>query len=211
LMAATRVGLISAVFMVILAATSGRLGAMKRWIWVVVVAGVIFAALHNDRWQRYKELDTTTITERIGGSVNRTFLEILQEYPMGNGLGGGGTSIPYFLASQVNHPVGVENEYGRILLEQGIIGLLLWIGFGIWVGTNRVALVKDEWYTGRRMAWYFSIFTLATAVIGVGLMSSIPHTFFFMLLLGWSAVAPLRERQPGPFVIRRAAAVPVMS
>jgi hypothetical protein len=210
LMAATRVGLISAFFMVIIAATGGKLGAMKRWIWLVVIVGVVFAALHNDRWQRYKELDTDTISDRIAGSVNRSFLEILVEYPMGNGLGGGGTSIPYFLASQVNHPVGVENEYGRILLEEGIVGLLLWIGFGLWLGTNRAAFVKDEWYTGRRMAWYFSVFTLATAVIGVGLLSSVPHTFFFMLLLGWSAVPPLRERQPGPIVIRRPAPVPVM-
>ena len=60
--------------------------------------------MHNERWQRYKELDSQSVEDRISGSVNRSFLEVLVEYPMGNGLGGGGTSIPYFLASQVRNP-----------------------------------------------------------------------------------------------------------
>jgi hypothetical protein len=205
LMASTRSGMLAAFFMVVIAATSGKLGAMKRWIWVAMIAGVVFAAMNNNRWQRYKELDTDSVTGRIAGSVNRSFLEILIEYPMGNGLGGGGTSIPYFLESQVVRPVGVENEYGRILLEQGIIGLLLWISFGVWFVTNRAAFVKDEWFTGRRMAWYLSAFSLASAAMGVGMLSSIPNSFLFMLTIGWAAVRPVQERKPAVLVMRRPA------
>jgi O-antigen ligase len=128
--------------------------------------------------------------------VNRTFWEVLAEYPMGNGLGGGGTSIPYFLASQVNHPVWVENEYCRILLEEGLVGLLLWIGFIVWFVSTRAGFAKDEWLTGRRMAYYLCILIFLTGAIGVGTLSAVPHTFLFMLCIGWTSVRPERARTP---------------
>ena len=129
---------------------------------------------------------------------------------MGNGLGGGGTSIPYFLASQVNRPVEVENEYGRILLEQGLVGLLLWVGFVVWFVTNRVTFVKDDWLTGRRMAWYLCILTFLIAAIGNGMLSSIPNTFLFLLCIGWTSVRPERAMATAPGkVAGRPAALPV--
>jgi hypothetical protein len=211
LMAQTRTGLIMAFLMAGLASMSGKLGALKRWIWVLGIAGLIVAAMNNDRWQRYKELDTESVSSRIAGSVNRGFFEILFEYPMGNGLGGGGTSIPYFLESQVKAPVGAENEYARILLEQGVIGFAIWVAFALWFVTNRVAFVKDEWYTGRRMAWYLCAFSLFSATLGIGMLSSIPNTFVFLLSLGWASVKPVPEsqttvrfvRQPTPMAVAR--------
>jgi hypothetical protein len=147
--------------------------------------------MHNERWQRYKELDAESVQDRVAGSVNRTFWEVLVEYPMGNGLGGGGTSIPYFLASQVNRPVEVESDYGRILLEEGIIGLLLWIGFIVWFVFNRVTFAKDEWLTGRRMAWYLCLLIFLIGAIGIGTLSSVPNSFVFLVFLGWTSVRPL--------------------
>jgi hypothetical protein len=207
LMAQTRTGLITAFLLAGLASMSGKLGAMKRWIWVLGIAGVIVAAMNNDRWQRYKELDTDSVSSRIAGSVNRGFFEILLEYPMGNGLGGGGTSIPYFLESQIRQPVGAENEYARILLEQGVIGLAIWVGFALWFLTNRAAFVKDEWYTGRRMAWYLSAFSLISATLGIGMLSSIPNTFIFLLSLGWAAVRPAPEAQTTVRFVRQTSAL----
>jgi len=192
LMAATRQNIILAAIMAVIASTSGKLGSLKRVVWAVAIIGVIWAAMHNDRWQRYKELDSQTVEDRLSGSVNRTFWEVLVEYPLGNGLGGGGTSIPYFLASQVNHPIWVENEYCRILLEEGLVGLLLWVGFIVWFVTNRAGFVKDQWLTGRRMAWYLCILIFMTGAIGVGTLSAVPHTFIFMLCIGWTAVRPER-------------------
>ena len=202
LMAATRTGIVTGLFVAALAATSGKMGGLKRWIWAAALGGVILAAMSNDRWQRYKELDSSTVTDRIAGSVNRRFLEILVEYPMGNGLGGGGTSIPYFLASRVNRPVGAENEYARILLEQGIVGLVIWSAFAIWFITNRSTFVKDEWFAGRRMAWWLTTFGLISASIGVGLLSSIPNSFLFLLTLGWAAVKPKPEQESMPRATR---------
>jgi len=130
----------------------------------------------------------------------------LVEYPMGNGLGGGGTSIPYFLASQVNRPVEVESEYGRILLEQGIIGLLLWIAFIVWFVFNRVSFVKDDWLTGRRMAWYLCLLIFLIGAIGIGTLSSVPNSFIFLVFLGWTSVRPLSapalaQRTVGPAAV----------
>ena len=209
LMAATRQGIVMAAMLVAITSVSGKLGPLKRVVWALAIVAVIWSAVHNERWQRYKELDTESVQDRIAGSVNRTFWEVLVEYPMGNGLGGGGTSIPYFLASQVNRPVEVENEYGRILLEQGVVGLMLWVGFLAWFVTNRVTFVKDEWLTGRRMAWYLCILTFLTAAIGNGMLSSIPNTFLFLLCVGWTSVRPERATAPVPSRIARPVRVPL--
>jgi len=198
LMAATRQGMVMAGLMVVIASVSGKLGPLKRVVWALAIVAVIWSAMHNERWQRYKELDSETVQDRVAGSVNRSFWEVLVEYPLGNGLGGGGTSIPYFLASQVNRPVEVENDYCRILLEQGIIGLLLWVGFVFWFVANRAAFVKDDWLTGRRMAWYLSILSFLIGVIGIGMISSIPNSFMFLLCVGWTSVSPLRELATAP-------------
>jgi hypothetical protein len=190
LMAATRQGMIMAAVLVVIASMSGKLGAMKRVVWALAIVAVIYAAMHNERWQRYKELDSQTVEDRLSGSVNRTFWEVLAEYPMGNGLGGGGTSIPYFLASQVNNPIWVENEYCRILLEEGLIGLILWLAFFVYFIGNRKAFVKDNWITGRRMAWYLCILTFLTGAIGVGMLSATPGAFLLLMLMGWTSVRP---------------------
>ena len=208
LMAATRQGMIMAACLVVIASLSGKLGPLKRVVWVLAIVAVVYSAMHNERWQRYKELDAESVEDRVAGSVNRTFWEVLVEYPMGNGLGGGGTSIPYFLASQVNRPVEVESEYGRILLEQGIIGLLLWIAFIVWFVFNRVTFVKDDWLTGRRMAWYLCLLIFLIGAIGIGTLSSVPNSFLFLVFLGWTSVRPLSA----PALAQRAmrpAAVPL--
>jgi hypothetical protein len=211
MLASTRLGMVSAGVVVLVALTSGKLGGMKRWILALAIGAVIFAALHNDRWQRYKELDKDTVTERIGGSVNRTFFEILESYPMGNGLGGGGTSIPYFLESRVNRPIEVENEYSRILLEQGVVGLLLWVVFIFWFLTNRSAFVKDAWFAGRRMAWWLCLFCLCSSIIGNGMLTAIPNTFLFLLAMGWTSVKPQAAVETVPDTRRGVAAVPAIA
>ena len=178
--------------LVVIASVSGKLGPLKRVVWALAIVAVVWSAMHNERWQRYKELDTDSVEDRIAGSVNRTFWEVLVEYPMGNGLGGGGTSIPYFLASQVNRPVEVENDYCRILLEQGVVGLLLWIGFVVWF-CHQSSHVRQ-----RRMAertphgLVFVRPVLVDRHVGNGMLNSIPNSFLFLLCVGWTSVSPVR-------------------
>jgi hypothetical protein len=199
LMAATRFYMAMAILLVFIATLSGRVSAWKRMLWLLGVGVVAYFAASNERWQRYKTLaDYDVVSERVNGSVNRSFLEILTEYPMGNGLGGGGTSIPSFLQSQIHLPIGVENEYARILLEEGIPGLFLWIAFALWFWTRRTAFAKVPWVTGRRMAWVYCGATLVSSTIGLGMLTSIPSSFLVMLAMGWVATNPAQEQQPAP-------------
>jgi hypothetical protein len=191
LMSATRQNFILAVVLVLatLIARRAKLGTVV--IFVLLIGALGYAAITNTRFQRFKSLgDTEGVTERIAGSVNRSFWEILIEYPMGNGLGGGGTSIPYFLLGQVRNPIGMENEYARILCEQGVIGLLLWIGFVVWfLSRAKIAFAKGPWANSRRLAWCLAAFSLATAWIGIGFLTSIPQTVIQVLGIGWTATA----------------------
>jgi hypothetical protein len=194
LLSATRLNFVTGVAMILAAVMSGRMKA-GRWVAFVALIGIMgWVAMTNQRFQRFKSLsDADTVTDRIAGSVNRGFFEILLEYPMGNGLGGGGTSIPYFLEGQVRNPIGMENEYARILSEQGIIGLLLWLGFVAWyLSRARVAFAKGPWTTGRRLVWCLSAFGLGTAWIGTGFLTAIPGTALMMLGMGWTS-APMRD------------------
>ena len=113
------------------------------------------------------------------------FFEIGAKYPFGNGLGGGGTSIPYFLQDRIVNPVLMENEYARIMLEQGILGLTIWIAFVLWIITRRDQDPYDSWYLGRRLARVASAVFFITALTGTGLLTSIPQTSLFLLLVGW--------------------------
>ena len=133
LMSATRTNFIFACAIMTFVFLKTRMKGTQMVIFLAVMGAVTFAALTNVRFQRFKSLDNTEyVSQRIAGSVNRNFFEILAEYPMGNGLGGGGTSIPYFLEGQVRNPIGMENEYTRILAEQGVIGICLWLAFLVW-------------------------------------------------------------------------------
>jgi hypothetical protein len=194
LLSATRLNFVICGALIMVTVLKGRMTHRKRVVislLILVMAGV---AMRNERFQRFKSLsDTDYLEDRISGSVNRSFLEILLEYPMGNGLGGGGTSIPYFLQGQVRNPIGLENEYARILCEQGIIGLLLWLGFVAWfLGHLKSIFAKGPWATGRRLVWCLSVFVLGSGAIGTGMLTAVPHSAILLLGIGWAAT-PMRE------------------
>lgn len=189
LMSATRLNFITACVMILATVFTSRMKTKNKAVFVLLVAILGAVAMTNVRFQRFKSLgDTEYVKQRIGGSINRDFWEILAEYPMGNGLGGGGTSIPYFLEGQVRNPMGLESEYSRILCELGIIGLVLWVSFVTWFLTRApVAFAKTRWQSTRRLAWCLCAFGWGSGLIGVGLLTSIPGTMIFLLSLGWSS------------------------
>ncbi len=188
LMSATRLNFVLAAGLILIALWNGRMKVSRRAIFVVLIAVMAIVALRNERFQRFKTLGSDSVEGRIAGSVNRGFLEILVEYPLGNGLGGGGTSIPYFLEGQVRNPIGMENEYARILAEQGVLGLMLWVGFIIWfLSQYRSIFAAGPWATSRRLIFGLSIFGLLTGMIGTGMLTSIPQTAVFILGIGFLA------------------------
>ena len=92
-------------------------------------------AADNERLQRADTLeDTEFVSERIRASANESFFELMVQYPAGAGMGSAfGTSIPYFLADPTPTAIGLENEYSRILVDQGLVGLGLWLAFLVWL------------------------------------------------------------------------------
>ncbi len=156
------------------------------WIgWVLLLGGIGYIVSKEERLQRFTTLqDTDAVISRIEGSLNLNFIEILLKYPLGNGMGAGGTSIPYFLQGLIRDPVGMENEYSRILLETGIIGLLLWITFFIWVLQRNPIPTTHPFYFTWRLMWYWCFVSVATAWLGTGLMIAIPSSVIFFLTLG---------------------------
>ena len=165
-------------------------GGMRRrdWaLWLIMLAGVGWLVSGQERLQRFMTLkDTEYVSERVVGSINDNFVDLAVEYPMGNGLGGGGTSMPYFLHDRVVPPAFyMENEYARIILEQGVFGLCLWLAFIVWVLARVVSRPGEEWFLGRRLAWIMCAVSFATGLTGTGLLTSIPSTPLLLLSVGW--------------------------
>lgn len=168
-------------------------------VFLGIAAVVVFNMVQGEeRMQRFATLqDTEAVAGRIGISVNEHFIDLLAEYPLGNGLGGGGTSIPFFLQHLLYNRVGLENEYCRVLVEQGVVGLLIFLGFVLWFFT-RVLDPREGCYPTRRLLWYSAAITLGTSFIGVGLMTSIPGTSLVFLAIGFAAAGAERRKAALP-------------
>ena len=181
--------------------TSARMRAHAWALMLLMALGVGWVVSSEERLQRFMTLkDVDFVGERIYWSVNDSFLELAVEYPMGNGLGGGGTSMPYFLQGRVVPPLFfMENEYARIVLEQGMLGLCLWVAFIAWALGRSTTHPDDEWLMGRRLFWVTCAMFFATGMIGKGLLTSIPGTALFLLGTGLIAVRqPRRVEEPEP-------------
>jgi O-antigen ligase len=204
LLSATRTNFIFGSAMILFVIFTTKMKTSQKAFFIVIIAAIGMIAMGNVRFQRFKTLgDTEGVADRVAGSVNRDFVELLTEYPMGNGLGGAGSSIPYFLRGQVRNPIGMENEYARILGEQGIIGLLLWVSLVVWfILQAPTAFAKGPWATTRRLVWCLAAVDLGTAFIGLGLLTSIPGTVFLVLGMGWTST-PEEHEATVPSPVRR--------
>ncbi len=152
---------------------------------IVTMAGVGYSVSQSGRLRRFETLgDPEMVEQRFAGSVNMSFGDILSDYPMGKGLGSAvGTSVPFFLADYAQPPIGIESEFGRLLIEEGLPGLLLWIAFvGSVLGFSLSAVRRQ----GARSVgmWLFCTGSWASGLIGTGLLSAIPTTMILMLYLG---------------------------
>jgi hypothetical protein len=188
LLSATRLNFVGAFILIMILTFSikSRLGYAFGWIIILAVIGMF--AIGEARLQRVAELQNTEmVKERIVGSVNMNFFELAAQYPFGNGLGGGGTSIPYFLQDRIANPIGMENEYARIMLEQGVFGLCLWVVFILWVLTRPRGKHFDSWQHGAQLAWYACAFSFAVGLLGIGLFTGIPQTCLLLMNVGWVA------------------------
>ncbi len=169
-----------------LAVISGRVNFGLLLVLVLAGTTVGYFVAQNERMQRFTELqDLDMVRERMAMSLNMNFFEVLQDYPMGNGMGAGGTSLPFFAQQFLNQPVIIENEYARILLEQGLPGLLIFLAFLGWFFTRKITKA-DKDLVCKNLLWISSAITVSTAWIGIGMMSGVPSTAMFLLGIGYS-------------------------
>jgi hypothetical protein len=181
---------------------TGGLPGAYRFRWLVLLAAVAYMVGGDERLQRFTTLqDPEFLADRLSGSVNMSFMDLVRRYPLGNGLGGGGTSVPYFLQHRIRNVVVMENEYARILLETGLPGLVMWSLFLVWAFTRRYVRRLDLFHLGRKLALVACACAFGTGFIGLGLFTSVPMTALVLLLTGWVIVpevpfAPALEPVP---------------
>lgn len=187
-MSAARVHFLGLIVLVTVFTFSTRLRPIYRVGWLLVLIIVGYTVALNPRMQRFTTLsDSEYVRGRFQGSVNVSLIDAVVEYPFGVGLGGGGTSVPYFLLSRVDRPVMVESEIGRIHLEEGIIGMTAWVAFMLWVFTRPRVQRTDPWFIGIRMAWFSCLILMLTGLIGIGLFTAIPSSCVLLMSIGWIA------------------------
>jgi hypothetical protein len=187
-MSASRTHFVVAFILIVVSTFSLRTKVTYAFGWILMLCALSLVVSNNERFQRFTMLQNAdVVTERVRYSVDIGFSELVAEYPFGNGLGGGGTSIPYFLQDRIKDPVLIENEYARIMLEEGVLGLVLWVAFIIWVLTRRT-VGFDPWYIGRRLAWITCGAYFVVALTGTGTLTSIPGTCLLLLNCAWVAV-----------------------
>jgi hypothetical protein len=162
-----------------------------------LLVGVIVAYLvqGNERLQRFASLqDANLVTERIQGSANLSVVELVLSHPMGTGLGSAfGTSIPSFLQHlMTQEQIGAENELARIGLEQSLIGVVLWVGFILWLLTRPRVGWPGGWAVAERLTWLFVLISWATALLGCGTLSAVPGTCLLLFQMGLLGRSPAR-------------------
>jgi hypothetical protein len=175
------------------------------------VAGgmVAYLAAHVERLQRFTTLaDTDMLQGRLALSLNMGFFDVLAQYPMGAGLASAwGTSVPYFLMNTTgfHDQIGMENEFGHILVEQGLVGLVLWVSLAVWSTLRERPKSEAVSPTAIGLMRLTPAFRWATAFIGVGLLWSTPTASILFAMMGLNLV----RAEPVRRAARRANPVPV--
>ncbi len=157
----------------------------------------VYLGATNERFQRgfaltegqegtagYVE-DKLFVFNRMYNSINEDLLDVFIKYPMGAGMGSAfGTSIPYFLAQYQPEFIGSENEYSRILVDQGWIGLGLWLLFVFKAHFPLPSTVAKDDSLLFRMLHSNTMIYWATAFIGTGTLSSVPASAVLLTSMG---------------------------
>lgn len=195
-MAGVRTPILVLAVLVGLVTLSGQLRGYARVSWAVVLLLVAYVVAGETRFQRFVTLqDTEFLSERWRGSVNSDFFELVNQSPFGRGLAGGGTSIPYFLQDRQEANFVMENEFARIVLEQGLPGLFLWVVFIVWVMTKGRSGPADPWRLARRLVLATAGSYFVLALTGIGLLTSIPQSVILLMGIGWISTRPRSDRR----------------
>lgn len=192
---AARLPVVALALVGLVLALSGESSRRVRLAAVVVAGALLLIVPYQSRLQRFETLsDSEYVGERVRGSVNMGFLEAAFDHPLGTGLSSAvGTSVPYFLEGIARPQYGMENEYARICLEEGIPGVLLWVGFVAWVLVADPRRVRRFGGTFEAGAWVVCVLAWFQGAVGTGMLASVPVTMLLFLYMG--VLAAQREAQ----------------
>jgi len=182
-----------------------RLSLTFGLVGVVLVVGGLKVASTSERFQRASNLaDTDMVGNRLAMSANAWFLDLLGRYPLGAGMGSSfGTSIPYFLADVAPEPIGLENEYCRILVDQGWFGLGGWLVFLVWLFIRPPPSLRPApWRLGVVLMYSLALSSWVCAFIGAGTLSAVPGTVLLLTQMGVLVGVRARGAVPEPVSIR---------
>jgi hypothetical protein len=160
---------------------------------------LVVVALSDERLQRVTTLeDTDYISTRVEDSTNVSLLELIASHPFGAGMGSSvGTSIPYFLADRAPKQIGLENEFSRILVDQGWIGLAGWIAYLFWLFRVPPPFrPAARWGVGVASMYGLCLVIWATALTGAGTLSSVPQSVLMLAQMG--VISRLRQSASKP-------------
>jgi hypothetical protein len=175
---------------------------------VLVGVGLLVAGT-SARLQRASTLqDTEMLAARAYSSANASFLQLLWDYPLGAGMGSAfGTSIPYFLADAAPEVIGLENEFCRILVDQGWVGLGGWLVFLGWLCVRPPSdRPRGPWRLGVVFMYSLTLATWTTAFTGTGTLSAIPGTVLLLTQMGVVVAVRAHGAVPGSVIARPAPA-----
>jgi hypothetical protein len=162
--------------------------SLKTQVSMAVIALIVaYVVMSDERMQRFTSIfDSEKVINRINMSAGASTIDVLEEHPVGEGLGSAfGTSIPYFLIeyNDFKH-VSCENEYVRIWIEQTPLALFTWIAFILRVTIPRPKPVSPDWQLGTRIARAYVACSWATVAIGTGMLQSIPSCGLILFIMG---------------------------
>jgi hypothetical protein len=164
-------------------------------------AAIAYLVTSFERFQRFTTLgDSNMVRDRIAMSVNMSFFDILKSYPLGAGLASAwGTTIPSFLRNDPNihRQLGIENEYGRIVVEEGIIGLVLWVSLFLSSLFGRQRLREASPVAAAYMH-AIGIVMCLTGAMGAGLLYATPLAPMFFVIIGMRLANPVSARATRP-------------
>ena len=154
---------------------------------VLLVGVTIAVGTTDERLSRSTDFgDVASVSERVRGGTNDTFFDLMVEYPAGAGMGSSfGTSVPFFLADRAPKAIGLESEFCRILVDQGLIGLGLWLAFLGWLLCRPPPHRLDTgWGFGVVFMFALAVTNWATAFFGAGTLSAIPGSVLMLTQMG---------------------------
>jgi hypothetical protein len=108
------------------------------------------------------------------------------------------------LAPIAPDPITAENEYVRIGIEQGLVGMVLWVSFLAWFFTHKRSPLARHWRPGFHLIYALVLLFWADGLVGICILTAIPGTVFRLFHMG--LLSGSRCQQAGPRTERQASA-----